>query len=87
MHGARYDALCMTQNLQVRNLSDATHRALKSRAAREGRSLSDLVREELDRMVARPSRRELLERIGSRGQPRISEPLADAVRRLRDRSA
>lgn len=76
----------MTQNLQVRNLSEATHRALKARAAREGRSLSDLVREELDRAAARPSRRELLERIGNRGHPRLSEPLADAVRRLRDRA-
>lgn len=75
----------MSQNLQVRNLSDQTHRALKERAAREGRSLSDLVREELDRMAARPSRRELFERIQSRGHPRLSEPLSDVVRRMRDR--
>jgi plasmid stability protein len=77
----------MSQNLQVRNLSDATHRALKARAAREGRSLSDLVREELDRAAARPSRRELLARIGGRGHPRLAEPLADVVRRMRDRAA
>jgi plasmid stability protein len=76
----------MTQNLQVRNLSDRTHRALKARAAREGRSLSDLVREELDRMVARPSRRELFDRIDARHHPRLSEPLADTVRRMRDRA-
>ena len=76
----------MTQNLQVRNLSERTHRALKERAAREGRTLSDLVREELDRMAAQPSRRELLERIEQRGQPKLSESLADAVRRMRDRA-
>jgi plasmid stability protein len=86
MHHACYGAPRMTQNLQVRNLSDETHRALKARAAREGRSLSDLVREELDRMAARPSRRELFERIESRGDPRLSEPLADTVRRMRDRA-
>jgi antitoxin FitA len=74
----------MSQTLQVRNLSDETHRALKARAALEGRSLSDLVREELDRVAARPSRRELLDRVGRRGHPRMSEPLADAVRRMRD---
>ena len=74
----------MSQNLQVRNLSDETHRALKARAAREGRSLSDLVREELDRMAARPARRELFDRIESRGHPRLSGPLADTVRRMRD---
>ncbi len=77
----------MSQNLQVRNLSEATHRALKARAAREGRSLSDLVREELDRAAARPSRKELFERIATRGHPRLSEPLADVVRRMRDRAA
>lgn len=77
----------MSQNLQVRNLNEETHRALKARAAREGRTLSDLVREELDRMVARPSRREVLDRIASRGHPRFTEPLADAVRRMRDRDA
>jgi antitoxin FitA len=74
-------------NLHVRNLSDETHRALQARAAREGRSLSDLVREELDRVAARPSRRELFERVGSRGHPRLSEPLADVVRRMRDRAS
>jgi antitoxin FitA len=71
-------------NLQVRNVSEKTHRALKARAAREGRSLSDLVREELERAAARPSREELYERIASRDKPRLSEPLADVVRRLRD---
>jgi plasmid stability protein len=71
-------------NLQVRNVSERTHRALKARAAREGRSLSELVRDELERVAARPSREELFDRIASRAQPRLSEPLADAVRRMRD---
>ena len=50
-------------------------------------SLSDVVREELGRVAARPSRQELFEGIGSGGHPRLSEPLADAVRRMRDRAA
>jgi plasmid stability protein len=77
----------MAQNLQVRNVSDATHRALKARAAREGRSLSELVRDELDRVAARPSRRELFDRISRRRAPALSEPLADTVRRMRDTAA
>lgn len=77
----------MSRNLQVRNLSEQTHRALKVRAASEGRSLSDLVRDELDRVAARPSRAELFERIAGREQPPLDEPLADAVRRMRDRAA
>jgi plasmid stability protein len=75
----------MSKNLQVRNVSDETHRALKARAALERRSLSDLVREELDRMATRPSRRDLLARIEGRAAPRLAEPLADTVRRMRDR--
>jgi hypothetical protein len=60
---------------------------LKARAAREGRTLSDLVRGELDRLASRPSRHELFERIAGRGHPPLSAPLADTVRRMRDRAA
>ena len=77
----------MSKHLHVRDLSDDTHRALRARATREGRSLSDLVREQLHRLAARPSRRELFERIGSAAHAPLSEPLADAVRRMRDRGA
>jgi plasmid stability protein len=86
MRAAREHAACMSKNLQVRNISEDTHRALKARAAREGRSLSDLVRDELDRMAARPSRRELFERIERRSDPRLTEPLSGAIRRMRDRA-
>ena len=37
--------------------------------------------------AVRPSRRELFERAGRRGHPRLSEPLADTVRRMRDRAS
>lgn len=56
---------CMT-TIQVCNVSDETSRALKAKAALEGRSLSDYLLRELDRIAARPSRAELLERIASR---------------------
>lgn len=64
MHVAYAD--CMT-TIQVRNVSDETSRALKAKAALEGRSLSDYLLRELDRIATRPSRAELLERIASRG--------------------
>ena len=80
-------ARCMAQNLQVRNLSDETHRALKARAALEGRTLTDLVREELDRVAARPSRRELLDRIAGRPRARLDEDVATTVRDMRDSAA
>lgn len=52
--------------IQVRNVSEETSRALKAKAALEGRSLSDFLLRELDRIATRPSRAELLERIASR---------------------
>lgn len=58
-------AYCMT-TIQVRNVSEETSRALKAKAALEGRSLSDYLLRELDRIATRPSRTELLERIMGR---------------------
>ncbi len=52
--------------IQVRNVSEETSRALKAKAALEGRSLSDFLLRELDRIATRPSRAELLERIAGR---------------------
>lgn len=52
--------------IQVRNVSDETSRALKAKAALEGRSLSDYLLRELDRIAAGPSRAELLEQIACR---------------------
>ena len=63
MHGMY--AICMT-TIQVRNVSEETSRALKAKAALEGRSLSDFLLRELDRIATRPSRAELIERIAGR---------------------
>lgn len=53
-------------NLQIRNVPDDIHRRLKSRAALEGRSLSEYALQELVRALERPTRRELLERVRAR---------------------
>lgn len=53
--------------IQVRNVPEETSRALKAKAALEGRSLSDYLLRELERIATRPSRAELLERIARRG--------------------
>lgn len=54
------------KTLQVRNVPDDLHRRLKVRAAQEGRSMSELVLDELRRSLDRPTRAELLERISAR---------------------
>jgi len=64
--------------IQVRNVSEETSRALKAKAALEGRSLSDYLLHELDRLATRPSRAELLERIANRGVVTL-EPAAHVL--------
>jgi plasmid stability protein len=70
--------------LQVRNLSDDTHRILKSRAALDGRSLSDYVARELDRVAAAPTMAEFLDRIHQRGGVTPATSAADLIREDRD---
>ncbi|MDO5535681.1 MAG: toxin-antitoxin system, antitoxin component [Propionibacteriaceae bacterium] len=67
----------MTTTIQVRNVPEAVSRALKAKAALEGRSLSDYLLTELDRIASRPSRAELLERISRR--PSLDLPPAERV--------
>jgi len=52
--------------IQIRNVPDDLHRALKMRAAREGRTLSDLILSDLPRLADKPSPQDVLSRIRSR---------------------
>lgn len=46
--------------VQVRNVPDAVHRRLKARAAMEGRSLSEMLLQELVHLAERPTLEEIL---------------------------
>ena len=75
----------MTNMIQIRNVPDALHRRLKSRAALAGMSLSDHLLKEIREVAERPTLAEMqarLERL-SRVTPSIAP--ADAVRAERDR--
>jgi plasmid stability protein len=74
----------MSAMIQIRNVPDALHRRLKSRAALEGMSLSDYLLAELRRVAERPTLGELRERLERRpaAAPRIAP--AQAVRAERD---
>ena len=74
----------MSKMIQIRNVPDAIHRALKARAAQAGKSLSVFLLEELRRALERPTRRELLERIAGRARVKGGPPAADLVRSERD---
>jgi plasmid stability protein len=74
----------MSKMIQIRNVPDDLHRALKARAALEGMTLSDYLVAEVRRVAERPTVRELRARLAGRAPvaPRI--PPARAVRTERD---
>ncbi|MBK7721098.1 MAG: toxin-antitoxin system, antitoxin component [Austwickia sp.] len=70
----------MSPTIQIRNVPVEVSRTFKARAAAEGQSLSDYLLGELQRIAARPTRRELVERIEQRGRvdlPPAADVLAD----------
>ena len=70
--------------IQIRNVPDSLHRRLKSRAAVAGRSLSDYLLAEIERVASLPTREEMLERIHKRSRVTLTVPAADVIRRERD---
>ena len=60
------------------------HGILKSRAAREGMSLSDFLKQELARAAERPTMREWLERTEQVKPIRAKRSPAEIIRELRD---
>ena len=78
-----YDRMGML--VQIRDVPEDVHRALKARAAMSGVSLSEYVRTLLARAVERPTPHELAARVRARGFVRRAEPSERSVRRLRDR--
>lgn len=70
--------------VQIRNVPESMHRQLKVRAAEEGVSLSEYLTQEIRRALARPTRRELLDRLASITREPVSPSAADILRRERD---
>ncbi len=86
MCSACFYAFRMGTMVQIRNVPDALHRRLKSRAALAGMSLSDYLLSELRRVAERPMLDELRARLRSRTETAPSVPPAEAVRAERDRA-
>ena len=70
--------------VQIRNVPEALHRQLKSRAALAGMSLSDYLLSEIRQVAERPTIDELRARLRSRLETAPSMPPAEAVRAERD---
>jgi plasmid stability protein len=75
----------MTAMIQIRNVPDALHRRLKSRAALAGMSLSDYLLSEIRHVAERPTIDELRARLERLPETTLSVAPAEAVRAERDR--
>ena len=75
----------MTAMIQIRNVPDALHPRLKSRAALAGMSLSDHLLSEIRRSAERPTIDELRERLARRPGMTPSVSPVQAIRAERDR--
>ena len=74
----------MSKMIQIRNVPDALHRKLKARAAVAGKSLSDYLLGEIERIAALPTRDEMRARLHSRSRVTLRVPAAEIIRRERD---
>lgn len=75
----------MSAMIQIRNVPDALHRRLKSRAALAGMSLSDYLLSEIRQVAERPTLDELRARLDRHPETTLSVAPAQAVRAERDR--
>jgi hypothetical protein len=74
----------MSKVIQIRDVPEQVHSALKARAAREGMSLSDFIKGELKAIVERPTVLEWLD-FTQRAKPiPTKRSAAQTVRGLRD---
>ncbi len=74
--------------VQVRDVSESTLNALKARAAENGLTLTAYLRAELDRLAARPTNAEIVDRLARReraGGPSLADTVAE-IRRTREAS-
>lgn len=75
---------CMSTMVQIRNVPPEMHRALKSRAALAGMSLSDYLLGELRGVLERPTLDEMKKRLAQRSRVQPHPAPAAAVRAERN---
>jgi antitoxin FitA len=73
----------MSKMIQIRNVPDEVHRALKMRAAKEGTSLSEFLLREITKVAERPTLEEFFQRLRQREPVALDEDPAVTIRKLR----
>lgn len=74
----------MGKTLQIRDVPDDIHRALKARAAAADKSLSDYLLTELTRVAERPPIADVLARATARSGGASREDILDTLHAIRD---
>jgi len=85
MSSARSNVLHMSKMIQIRNVPDELHRNLKKRAALAGMSMSDYIKQELDRKSRKSTIKEIAARSKGRsaGSTMTTQDIVDAIREVR----
>jgi plasmid stability protein len=74
----------MTTMIQIRNVPEAIHRQIKARASLSGMSMSEFILQELKRVIERPSREEVLDRLAKLPGMELEPSPAELIRSERD---
>ncbi len=74
----------MAVMIQIRNVPEQVHRVLKARSALLGKSLSDVILEELQAMAALPSPEELQQQLRAVEPFKMKRSSAALIRKERD---
>ena len=74
----------MKTMIQIRNVPEELHRRLKARAALEGMSMSLYIVREIEKSLARPSRRVVLQAIREQPEMVLDPAPADVLREERE---
>lgn len=76
----------MNKTIQIRNVPEKLHRRLKARAATDGRSLSEYLLREIERLASRPTMNEWLAMVAKREPVILPEGVSvvDMIREERD---
>jgi antitoxin FitA len=74
----------MNTHIQIRNVSDSLHRKLKARAAEKNMTMTDYVKQLIEREIQKPTLAEMTERLRKLPPVVTSESAAEIIRRDRD---
>jgi len=74
----------MSTMIQIRNVPEDIHRRTKARAALAGMTMSEFILQELEKILERPTRTELLARIAELPPVEVTPSPAELIREERD---